>query len=79
MYVVGLGLNSQRASFYSNTKFFYYSFTTKSLLPLIFIKGFFLSFKPLLSIPELIISFMATIACRFIQGRYMDRYLGSRN
>jgi len=46
--IVALMPNLQRVSFYSIIEFFYYSFTTKLILFLILIKGFYLSFKALL-------------------------------
>jgi hypothetical protein len=74
--VVGLGFNSRIIFFNSNTKFSYYSFTTKILLLLVLIKWFFLGFETSLFMPELIISLMAAMACKFIHDRHTDWYLG---
>jgi hypothetical protein len=68
----------QRVSFYSVIEFLHHSSTTELIPFLILCKGILSALSDLLTMREIINIVMAAVACRFMQDRHEDRYLGSK-
>ena len=75
--VAALTRDLRAAFFYVAREFFYYSSVITLLLLPILMKGSYPIFKLLTSNLELVISFMATVDRKFIQGRHAGQYFGS--
>ena len=78
VYIVALAPDLRKVSVYCGTEFLYYSFTTKPFLLLILIKGSYPSFRGLTTMLDIVMSLVAAVARRFMQGRHLARYLGSK-
>jgi hypothetical protein len=78
LYIIALASNLWNVSVYSKKGLLHYSSTIEFLLPLILIKRSYPSFRTLLLWREIVMSLIAVVARRFMQGRHADRYLGSK-
>ena len=75
IHIVALVPDLWRVSFHSAIEFLYHT-STIELLPLqILIKGFYPSFKASVPCWEIVISLVAAMARKFMQGRHPGRYL----
>jgi hypothetical protein len=70
--IVALALDLRKVSFYNATEFLNHSSTIELLSLLILIKGSYPSFKASLTMPEIVISLVAAVASKFMQGRHAD-------
>jgi hypothetical protein len=76
--VVALTLDLQRVSFYSALEFLQHSSTIDLLLYLILIKVSYLSSYSLTTMREMVISLVAAMVRKFMNGRHANQYLESK-